>query len=165
MFCRRCILNCPWCSRHPTRLECAQSTVESCSRPSMTRTWTIGCTPSILSLLAQFGKRKPGLPREMLKPGGRWLVTDFNLLLRNLTRCGKWRREKGRQKNPPNDQKKNQPCNSGTAGAVLACDVLNSLSSLTMCGMLHLEATRCFPCIAILQIYKVSCFLCAGLPF
>jgi len=49
---------------------------------------------------------------------------------------------------------------------------LTDISSLNMCGMLHailyLEATECFPCIAVLQIYKASYCLCAGgfaLPF
>lgn len=96
----------------------------------------------------------------------RRLVTDFSFAPRNLTRCGNWRREESRQKKPQNNQKTNLPCISGTAGAaVLACDVLNSHVSLNVCGMLRLETTRWFPCIAILQIYKVSYFLCAGLPF
>ena len=49
---------------------------------------------------------------------------------------------------------------------------LTDVSSLNRCGMLHaklhLEATKWFPCIALLQIYKASHYLCAGgsgLPF
>lgn len=125
---RLCILSCPSCCRHPTRLECAQSTVESCCRPSTTRTWMTGYTPSILSWLAQFGERHlllsglTGGCSEQEEMG--WSQI---LVLRSLTRRGNWRREESRRKNPQNNQKTSQPCISGTVGAVvLACDALNS---------------------------------------
>lgn len=168
--CRLCILNCPLCSRRPTRLVCARSTVESCSRPSTTRTWMTGYMPSILSLLAQFGKR------QLLRSQGcegRWSNQEADGWLQILILYwGIWQDvgtgggSRVGKKTPQTIRKQTSPVFQKLQGLLFWLEMFwTAMSSLNMCGMLHLEATRCFPCISILQIYKVSYFLCAGLSF
>lgn len=60
-------------------------------------------------------------------------------------------------------KRSNKPCISGNAVAIA---FLTDVASLNMSGMLHtilhLEATKVFLCIAILQIHKASHYLCVG---
>lgn len=88
----------------------------------------------------------------------------FCLVLRNWMSCRNWRRV-GR-KPPQTFSRQSSPVFQELQGLLLWLVTLwAAMSSLNMCGMWHLWTTRWFPCIAILQMHKVSYFLCAGLPF